>query len=229
MQIKQDENRTGLFVKCKDSLQFVDNPTTKEAILINELQKNGDAHKEDGGYGIYDIRAEYDPEFDLQYLDACKKEFSRIFSEGNRLKEIPHILQKLDGLVEEHKYDEFEDRGGNIRFLTESIWGIRNCTRGELPFDEIWTEFYVKEIKDYETCFLLDFYLDFWIGIAEPIALAAEGKRREAALAFRPFFDEYGKREVYHQTCYDHFNVGAGYAGRYFYMRSGGGNNTPEN
>lgn len=170
MQIKQDENRTGLFVKCKDCLQFVDNPTTKEAILINELQKNGDAHKEDGGYGIYDIRAEYDPEFDLQYLDACKKEFSRIFSEGNRLKEIPHILQNLDGLVEEHKYDEFEDRGGNIRFLTESIWGIRNCTRGELPFDEIWTEFYVKEIKDYETCFLLDFYLDFLIEEEESFA-----------------------------------------------------------
>ena len=56
----------------------------------------------------------------------------------------------------------------------------------------------------------------------------AEGKRREAALLFRPFFDEYGKREAYFQTCYDHFNVGAGYAGRYFFMRSGGGNNIPE-
>ncbi len=75
---------------------------------------------------------------------------------------------------------------------------------------------------------LLDFYLDFWIGIAEPIALVAEGKRREAAELFRPFFDEYAKREVYFQTCYDHFNVGAGYAGRYFYMRSGGGDNIPE-
>ncbi len=75
---------------------------------------------------------------------------------------------------------------------------------------------------------LLDFYLDFWVGVAEPVALMAEGKRREAALAFRPFFDEYGKREVYYQTCYDHFNVGAGWAGRYFFVRSGGGDNIPE-
>jgi hypothetical protein len=75
---------------------------------------------------------------------------------------------------------------------------------------------------------LLDFYLDFLVGVAEPIALAAVGKRREAALAFHTFFDEYGKREVYFQTCYDHFNVGAGYAGRYFYAKSKGGTNIPE-
>lgn len=75
---------------------------------------------------------------------------------------------------------------------------------------------------------LLDFYLDFLLGVAEPIALAAEGKRREAATLFGAFFDEYAKREAYFETCYDHFNVGLGYAGRYFYMHSGGGNNIPE-
>jgi hypothetical protein len=75
---------------------------------------------------------------------------------------------------------------------------------------------------------LLDFYLDFWVGVAEPIALAAEGKRREAALLFRPFFDEYGKREVEFQTYYDHYNVGAAYSARLFYGRSNGSNNIPE-
>ncbi len=75
---------------------------------------------------------------------------------------------------------------------------------------------------------LLDFYLDFWIGITEPIALMAEGKRREGAIAFEPFFREYGKREVYFQTCYDHFNVGCAWAARYFYVRSGGMSNIPE-
>jgi hypothetical protein len=75
---------------------------------------------------------------------------------------------------------------------------------------------------------LLDFYLDFVIGLTEPVALAAEGKRREAAIASEPFFREYGKREVYLQTCYDHFNVGCAYAARYFYVRSGGMSNIPE-
>jgi len=75
---------------------------------------------------------------------------------------------------------------------------------------------------------LLDFYLDFLLGVAEPIALAAEGKRREAATLFGAFFDEYAKREAYFETYYDHFNVGLGYAGRYFYMHAGGGNNIPE-
>ena len=75
---------------------------------------------------------------------------------------------------------------------------------------------------------LLDFYLDFWTGVAEPIALAAEGKRREAAELFHPFFKKYGEREVYFQTCYDQYNVGQGYAARYFYASYEGGTNIPE-
>ena len=75
---------------------------------------------------------------------------------------------------------------------------------------------------------LLDFYLDFWVGVSEPIALAAVGKRREASLAFHAFFNEYGKREIYFQTCYDHFSVGQGFSARYFYGKYKGGANIPE-
>ena len=48
------------------------------------------------------------------------------------------------------------------------------------------------------------------------------------ALAFHTFFDEYGKREIYFQTCYDHFNVGQGWSARYFYGKYKGEANIPE-
>ncbi len=73
---------------------------------------------------------------------------------------------------------------------------------------------------------LLGFYLEFWAGIAEPLALKCTGKsERDAALMFHRFFEEYGKREIYYQTCYDHFNVGHGFAARYFH---GSATNIPE-
>ena len=43
-----------------------------------------------------------------------------------------------------------------------------------------------------------------------------------------PFFKKYGEREVYFQTCYDQYNVGQGYAARYFYASYEGGTNIPE-
>ena len=76
---------------------------------------------------------------------------------------------------------------------------------------------------------LLAFHLDFWAGVAEPLALKCTGENeREAALRFHAFFDEYGKREVEFQTYYDHYNVGAAYSARLFYGRSNGSNNIPE-
>jgi hypothetical protein len=76
---------------------------------------------------------------------------------------------------------------------------------------------------------LLAFHLDFWAGVAEPLALKCTGEQeREAALRFHAFFDEYGKREVEFQTYYDHYNVGAAYSARLFYGRSNGSNNIPE-
>lgn len=161
MQLQKDDARQPLFVKCRPYVNIIDNPTTKEAILIKEIQKDVQEElKEENGYDLYDVRAEYDPIFDASYLQDCKAAFDSIFSNQKKIKSLPGILKKLDDLIEEHKYDEFEDRMGNIRVLTDSYGGITGWY-GELPCNELWTEFYNKEIKDFETCFLLQLYLDF--------------------------------------------------------------------
>lgn len=161
MQLQKDAERRELFIKCRPLVKNIENPTTKETILIKELEKDEKEElKEADGYSLYDIHAEYEPEFNAAYLKECKEEFARVFSDKTKIKSLPGILQKLDALIEDHKYDELEDRSGNVKLLTDPIYGLTRYG-GELPFEELWVNFYNKEIKDYETCFLLKLYLDF--------------------------------------------------------------------
>ena len=65
--------------------------------------------------------------------------------------------------------------------------------------------------------YLLSIYLDFWTGLIPSLALAAAGNRREGAIVFHDFFDEFLKTEPEIKAYCDHLNIACAFADTYFY------------
>ena len=160
LQLQKDPERKVLYMQCLPLLDQITEPSTKERILIQELQNDTETEcTKENGYGLYDVHAEYDPKFDEDFLRECKKTYKDVFGDKKRIRQLPEILAKLDALIEEHKYDEFEEYEGSVHLLTDSFWGLGAGFRHNLPLKELWEDFYDKEIQDYATCLLLSLYL----------------------------------------------------------------------
>ena len=160
LRLQNDLARQVLFEKSVLLLELLKSPTTKEEIMIRQLQKvvvTGDT--KENGYGLYDINAEYVPEFDEEFLEECNALYKDLFADETRLNGVPEILTKLDALIEEHKYDEFETEWGAVYILTDSIRGLCSDYRKTIPMEELWEDFYQREIGDCETCLLLYLYI----------------------------------------------------------------------
>ena len=69
LQLKKDEKRQRTFAKCVAQIDYmaqtVANISTKEQILIREI-RNTHAEQADAeeGYGLHDVNAAYEPEYD---------------------------------------------------------------------------------------------------------------------------------------------------------------------
>lgn len=189
LQLKKDEKRQQTFAKCVAQIdhmaQSVANISTKEQILIREI-RNTHAEQADAeeGYGLYDVNAAYEPVFDSSYLEVCKDVYRRYFPEsgistGNAGKsagvlaklrakftsgknsepdmvDIHHVLRELDALFDAHKNDEYESENGEVRMLGERFgyWS------GDIPFPELWEDFYRKEIQTPEACMQIYIYVN---------------------------------------------------------------------
>ena len=129
------------------------------------------------GYGLYDVNADYTPVFDADYLAECREFYNRYFPDsgittrklagsagklaGTFLKmkdrllngsktgttDPGEILRKLDALIDAHKYDEYENRNGEICMLGEQP-GIYVAADDEsIILEDLWLGFYEKTIQ----------------------------------------------------------------------------------
>ncbi len=141
------------------------------------------------GYGLYDVNADYTPVFDEDYLAECKEVYNRYFPDsgiatgklvgsagklaGTFLKmkdrilngakagitDPGEILRKLDALIDAHKYDEYENRNGEICMLGEQP-GIYVAADDEsIILEDLWLGFYEKTIQTPEVCMQAYVYL----------------------------------------------------------------------
>ena len=142
------------------------------------------------GYGLYDVNADYMPVFDADYLAECRKFYNRYFPDsgiaigklagsagklaGTFLKmkdrllngsktgttDPGEILRKLDAFIDAHKYDEYENRNGEICMLGEQP-GIYVAADDEsIILEDLWLDFYEKTIQTPEVCRLMYIYRD---------------------------------------------------------------------
>lgn len=175
LQLKRDEDRQELFEKCQPLVTEMKSGSTKETILIEELAAPSEQQKTgENGYGLYDVEAEYVPQFNKEYLENCKKVFLDCFpssvlnqSDKSGVEALEdsakdrEILCKLDDLIEENKLLEYTSWSGDTCLLMNPFSPFRreDGTSG-WPFEEMWEEFYQKEIGSYKECFRLAMWLE---------------------------------------------------------------------
>ena len=142
------------------------------------------------GYGLYDVNADYEPVFDKSYLAECLELYKKYFPESGiandnlcktaksegafaKLKskilpkkkdtaadsEVINILRKFDAFVDEHKNDEYEMTDGEIGLLGEAGGNIY-VNRDKVACEELWVDFYQKNIQTPYMCMQLYVYLN---------------------------------------------------------------------
>ncbi len=154
LQLKRNKTKEAVYTKCLDYVESVKNPSAKEQILIDEIKGNTKSQEilSDRGYGLYD--PEVSVELTLpEYNETLLTSFFNIPTEN-----LTKILGKLEDYIQEHAHLEYKGASGEEYLLGN---GLRPITHEELPpeeimpFQELWRDFYHKEIKDFKTLFNL--------------------------------------------------------------------------
>lgn len=156
----------------KALVQLIENPASKEQILIDRIcaDKNGEASAE--GFGLYQESDDYTAEIDTDYIASCKADFVKLFPETSLFKNKPgrkkigmhDIISALDQLIEEHKNDEYSDTYAGTRLLADDSGYHRFEVKEEdgtchIAFKELWDEFYKQYIHDETLLFKLKIYM----------------------------------------------------------------------
>lgn len=149
----------------------IEDPTSKEKILIDRILSVKSEENAVEGYGLYKNSDDFTPEIDMKYIEKCKAAFVKLFPGtplfGNKPAKplgLGKIIDDLDKLIEEHKNEEYLDSGsGEKRLLatTEGYFRFEiKLSDGstEIAFKELWDEFYKTHIKNEELLFELDMY-----------------------------------------------------------------------
>lgn len=163
LQLKRDKKRSQVYENCIKLVEDIDNPTSKEKILIDEICGASKASEilNQKGYGLYDPMVQFElslPPHDETLL----KNYFDIPSEN-----LNNIIDKLEAFIQKHELMEYKDAYGEERLLGN---GLRFTTYGDgipyedaMPFKHLWCEFYQNEIKDFKT--LINLYLTVNKGI----------------------------------------------------------------
>lgn len=164
--------------------------TKEEILIKEIKDSGADRAGAAEGYGLYDVDADYEPVFDKSYLAECLELYKKYFPEsgianGDLCKEanndgafaklkskilpkkkaaesdskVINILRKLDAFVDEHKNYEYEMADGEIGLLGE-MGGIVYWNRDKVACEELWIEFYEKNIQTPYMCMQLHMYLN---------------------------------------------------------------------
>lgn len=167
LQMKNNEDE--LYAAAAETIKYIEKPTTKESILIEQIQ--GAASKESEEEELfYDKNAEYTPVVDDAYMEEAMDIFYKLFPDsevadtlaGTESKGLGAVIKKLikgkrnktsaekelefvkklDDLIEANKNLEYETTSG-MELLGNGIYATPAHVRGEgsIAFAELWDKF----------------------------------------------------------------------------------------
>lgn len=153
--------------------KLIENPTSKEKILIDRICREKSGEGEAEGYGLYLETDDFTPEIDMDFIASCKADFVKMFPEtslfgnkpaGKRIG-LQDIILALDKLIEEHKNEEYLDTYAGESLLADTdTSGYHRFEVKEkdgtchIAFKELWDEFYEQKINDKELFFKLQIF-----------------------------------------------------------------------
>lgn len=165
---KPEEVKSGY----KALVQLIEQPASKEQILIDRICS--DKHKEgaDKGAGLYKESDDFTPEIDAGFLASCQADFVALFPETSLFGNQPArksaglhaVISALDQLIEEHKNDEYNDTFAGPKLLTDPTGYYRFEVKEpdgtcHIAFKELWDGFYRQHIHDETLLFKLRLYI----------------------------------------------------------------------
>ncbi|MDE7112652.1 MAG: hypothetical protein K2O57_00470, partial [Acetatifactor sp.] len=152
--------------------QLIENPTSKEKILIDRIWADESAEGAAEGYGLYAESDDFTPETDADFIASCKADFVKRFPGTSIFNNKPDkkkigmydIISALDKLIEEHKNDEYLDTYAGERLLADNSSYHRFEVKEQdgtchIAFKELWDEFYRQHINDEQLLFKLNVYI----------------------------------------------------------------------
>ena len=170
--LQMREAKDAQFEQAKELVSLVKDPTSKEAILINEICGTA-AEAKTEAKDFYDDSAEYTSVIDEEYLYECAKAYMQVFPEskaadvlqsakkgfkaladrvkkavtgGNTEKQDIEVLKKLDDLIEANKDREYQNYNGPV--LLKNGLGSEwiDGKVGDLACSDLWDDFYEKNM-----------------------------------------------------------------------------------
>ena len=160
IQLGKDDDRRALAGRCLPLASLIENPTTKEQILIDSITASADNDEDKpAGYGLYSPEDSFTPSADFgEFGKECMSVFAKYFpgSEaalGKKAKPVNDFdepLKALDELIEANKNLEYTSSWGEKVLLGSEGFMREKAPDGSqrVPFGEIWDKYYDEHIKD---------------------------------------------------------------------------------
>ena len=153
-------------------VRLIENPTSKEQILIDRIHSNKSNKGAAEGYGLYKDSIDFTPQTDACFIASCKADFVKLFPEtslfghkpcGNQIG-MHDIISALDNLIEEHKNDEYTDIYAGERLLADNFGYHHFKVKApdgtcHIAFKDLWDGFYKQHIHDENLLFKLAIYI----------------------------------------------------------------------
>ena len=168
IRISESEKSSETKSRYKALAQLVENPTSKEQILIDRINASKITEK---GYGLFMEEDSFTPETDAGFIASCKADFVKLFPETRLFDNQPsqnriglhEILSALDQLIEEHKNDEYKNAyAGELLLASDSDYYRFEVEEPDgsihIAFKELWDEFYKQHINNSSLLFMLQLY-----------------------------------------------------------------------
>lgn len=170
--IFKDENRASLYEDFKQKVKNIQNPTDKESVMIESICEEKIVHNSKK-YDLYEKDLKLDTELLKSKLDEISttksedtlsiknKSINEIFNmEKERALE---IIYKLSDTIEQNKDKKYTTFWGEELLIGDGIeieYDYKINPIENLPYPDIWIDFYKKYIGDFLTLFNLVHYLN---------------------------------------------------------------------
>ncbi|MCI9374101.1 MAG: DUF4132 domain-containing protein [Lachnospiraceae bacterium] len=147
LQLKKDDEKS--FSEVLPKLRAFSNPTGKEQVLLEELigtESEAQDILNTPGFGLYDVKRDWV----LPPVSVDEQEASKLFVCGEDA--CIRVLRKLDALIHDNRERSYTTVWNEENLLGNRLihcrWGNGSMKPLEsYPFQELWEEFYAKEVK----------------------------------------------------------------------------------
>ncbi len=173
LRINESEKTEELKSNYKALVQLIENPASKEQILIDRICADKSKEGTARGFGLYKESDDFTAEVNAGFIASCQADFVALFPETSLFHNQPSgkkigmhaVISALDQLIEEHKNDEYTDTFAGPKLLTDTIGYHRFEVKESdgtchIAFKELWDGFYKQHIHDEALLFKLNLYAE---------------------------------------------------------------------